>query len=92
MDVKLENLINVSFSIKEMLSKNFAYQKNITREEILDKVLHKPITQNGKAIGVITDADDDFIYGIIYKGYEFELYDNGDITVELVDYKQRGFK
>lgn len=84
---RLENLINVSFSIKEMLGDILSVSKDITREELLSKVLHKPITQNGKAIGVITDADDEFIWGIIYKGYEFELYESGDISVELVDYK-----
>lgn len=86
MENKISNYISVSFSIKEMLGNVLSVSKDTTREELLEKVLHKPIIQNGKKIGIINDIDDEFIYGIIYKGYEFELFEDKTMSVELVDY------
>lgn len=73
----MKNQLNISYPVNEItiyesfLNVKFYNQYNLTSEQ----VEHRPIlNQDEKVIGMMIEADEEYIYGIVY--HASEIYEN----------------
>lgn len=68
--------IQVSFLLDEILKQIKNCNLIIDEKLLKEKLVNRPIIYNNKAIGVITEIDEKFANGYVFKEYGFEALKN----------------